>query len=175
MRRIHAPKTRTQLRYRRHLRVRSKVAGTAERPRLVVFRSLKHIYAQLVDDDRGVTLLGVGDGSEGIAADGAGKVARGKAVGKLLAEKAKAAGFSRVVFDRAGVTNLHCDIHPDEIGFVVVVPNRAYARPDSLGRFSLPSLPAGSYRLRAWHPHLGEVRANTEIPRGGNASVTLTF
>ena len=80
-----------------------------------------------------------------------------------------------VVFDRAGVTNLHCDIHPDEIGFVVVVPNRAYARPDSLGRFSLPSLPAGSYRLRAWHPHLGEVRANTEIPRGGNASVTLTF
>jgi len=70
MRRIHAPKTRTQLRYRRHLRVRSKVEGTAERPRLVVFRSLKHIYAQLVDDDRGVTLLGVSDASEGIAADG---------------------------------------------------------------------------------------------------------
>ena len=102
MRRIHGPKTRIQLRQRRHLRVRSKVAGSAERPRLVVFRSLKHIYAQLVDDDRGVTLLGVGDGSEGIAVDGGGKVARGKAVGKLLAEKAKAAGFSRVVFDRAG-------------------------------------------------------------------------
>ncbi len=104
MRRIHAPKTRTQLRYRRHLRVRSKVSGTADRPRLVVFRSLKHIYAQLVDDDRGVTLLGVSDGSEGIdaAGDTKGKVARGKAVGKLIAEKAKAAGFSRVVFDRAG-------------------------------------------------------------------------
>jgi large subunit ribosomal protein L18 len=102
MRRIHAPKTRAQLRYRRHLRVRSKVVGSAERPRLVVFRSLKHIYAQLVDDDRGVTLLGVSDGSEGIATGGAGKVARGKAVGKRLAEKAKAAGFSRVVFDRAG-------------------------------------------------------------------------
>ena len=102
MRRIHAPKTRTQLRYRRHLRVRSKVAGTTERPRLVVFRSLKHIYAQLVDDDRGMTLLGVSDASEGITAGGAGKVARGKAVGKLLAEKAKAAGVSRVVFDRAG-------------------------------------------------------------------------
>ncbi len=104
MRRIHAPKTRIQLRYRRHLRVRSKVSGTAERPRLVVFRSLKHIYAQLVDDDRGVTLLGVSDGSEGIdaAGDTKGKVARGKAVGKLIAEKAKAAGFSRVVFDRAG-------------------------------------------------------------------------
>ena len=103
MRRIHAPKTRTELRHRRHLRVRSKVAGTAERPRLVVFRSLKHIYAQLVDDDRGVTLLGVSDGSEGLASGEApGKVARGKAVGKLLAEKAKAAGISRVVFDRAG-------------------------------------------------------------------------
>jgi large subunit ribosomal protein L18 len=102
MRTIHAPKGRTQLRYRRHLRVRQKVAGTAERPRLAVFRSLKHIYAQLVDDDRGVTLLGVGDTSEGIQIDGAGKVARGKAVGKLLADKAKAAGVTRVVFDRAG-------------------------------------------------------------------------
>ncbi|HEU4523401.1 MAG TPA: 50S ribosomal protein L18 [Gemmatimonadales bacterium] len=102
MRPIHTPTSRQDRRYRRHLRVRSKVEGTAERPRLVVFRSLKHIYAQLVDDDRGVTLLGVSDGSEGITADGAGKVARGKAVGKLLAEKAKAAGVSRVVFDRAG-------------------------------------------------------------------------
>ena len=88
--------------YRRHLRVRHKLAGTAERPRLVVFRSLKHIYAQLVDDDRGVTLLGVGDTSEGIQIEGNGKVVRGKAVGKLLAERAKAAGVSRVVFDRAG-------------------------------------------------------------------------
>ena len=102
MRSIHAPKSRIQLRRRRHLRVRRKVAGTAERPRLVVFRSLKHIYAQLVDDDRGVTLLGVGDGSEGIQVDGAGKVSRGKAVGKLIAERAKAAGVTKVVFDRAG-------------------------------------------------------------------------
>ena len=102
MRAIHAPKTRTQLRRRRHLRVRRKVAGTAERPRLVVFRSLKHIYAQLVDDDRGVTLFGVSDASEGLATEGAGKVARGKAVGKLVAGKAKAAGITRVVFDRAG-------------------------------------------------------------------------
>ncbi|HET6579517.1 MAG TPA: 50S ribosomal protein L18 [Gemmatimonadales bacterium] len=102
MRTIHSPKGRAQLRYRRHLRVRQKVAGTAGRPRLAVFRSLKHIYAQLVDDERGVTLLGVGDTSEGIQIEGAGKVARGKAVGKLLAEKAKAAGVTRVVFDRAG-------------------------------------------------------------------------
>jgi large subunit ribosomal protein L18 len=102
MRTIHAPKTRSDLRYRRHLRVRRRLAGSAERPRLVVFRSLKHIYAQLVNDDLGVTLLGVSDVSEGIQAEGAGKVVRGKAVGKLLAEKAKAAGVTKVVFDRAG-------------------------------------------------------------------------
>ncbi len=102
MRSIHAPKSRQDRRYRRHLRVRKKVAGTAERPRLVVFRSLKHIGAQLVDDDRGVTLVGVTDRSDGIQVNGGGKVARGKATGKLLAEKAKAAGISRVVFDRNG-------------------------------------------------------------------------
>ncbi len=102
MRSIHAPKSRQDRRYRRHLRVRKKVAGTAARPRLVVFRSLKHISAQLVDDDRGVTLVGVTDRSEGIQVAGGGKVARGKATGKLLAEKAKAAGISKVVFDRNG-------------------------------------------------------------------------
>ncbi|HEU4681196.1 MAG TPA: 50S ribosomal protein L18 [Gemmatimonadales bacterium] len=102
MRTIHAPKSRQQLRYRRHLRVRRKVAGTAERPRLVVYRSLKHIYAQLVNDERGVTILGVSDASEGVQVDGAGKVGRAKGTGKLLAEKAKAAGIARVVFDRAG-------------------------------------------------------------------------
>ena len=102
MRTIHGPKTRAQLRYRRHLRVRRKVSGTAERPRLVVYRSLKHIYAQLVNDDLGVTLVGVSDQSEGISVDGKGKVARSKAVGKLLAGKAKDAGVTRVVFDRGG-------------------------------------------------------------------------
>jgi large subunit ribosomal protein L18 len=102
MRAIHAPKTRTERRYRRHLRVRKKLSGTADRPRLVVFRSSKHIYAQLVDDDRGVVLMGVSDRSEGIAADGTGKVAKSKATGKLIAAKAKAAGVGKVVFDRAG-------------------------------------------------------------------------
>ncbi|MGH7562288.1 MAG: 50S ribosomal protein L18 [Gemmatimonadales bacterium] len=102
MRAIHAPRQREERRYRRHLRVRKKVTGTAERPRLVVFRSIKHIYAQLVDDDRGVTLLGVSDGSEGLEAEGTGKVARAKAAGKLLAGRAKAAGIGKVVFDRGG-------------------------------------------------------------------------
>ena len=102
MRAIKSPSTRQELRYRRHLRVRKKVTGTAGRPRLVVFRSLTHIYAQLVDDDRGICILGVSDLSDGVKADGAGKVGKGKAVGKALAEKAKAAGVSKVVFDRAG-------------------------------------------------------------------------
>ena len=102
MRTIHAPKSRQQLRYRRHLRVRRKVAGTAARPRLVVYRSLKHIYAQLVDDNRGATILGVSDDSEGLTLDGKGKVAKAKAAGKLLAERAKAQGITKVVFDRSG-------------------------------------------------------------------------
>jgi large subunit ribosomal protein L18 len=101
MRRIHAPKTRGERRYRRHLRVRKRVTGTPDRPRLVVFRSLKHMYAQLVDDTTGATLLGVCDRSEGVVA-GEGKVATAKAVGEALAAKAKASGVTRVVFDRAG-------------------------------------------------------------------------
>jgi large subunit ribosomal protein L18 len=102
MRPIHAPKTSADRRYRRHLRVRRKVAGTAERPRLVVFRSLKHIYAQLVNDDTGLVLLGVADSSEGVTPEAKGKVSKGHAVGMRLAELAKKKGFSRVVFDRAG-------------------------------------------------------------------------
>lgn len=102
MRTIHAPKTREERRYWRHLRVRKRLSGTADRPRLVVFRSLKHIYAQLVDDNRGVTLLGVSDLTEGLQSDGSGKTAKSRAAGKLLAERALAAGVTRVVFDRAG-------------------------------------------------------------------------
>jgi large subunit ribosomal protein L18 len=102
MRPIHAPKTREERRYRRHLRVRKKVAGTTERPRLVVFRSIKHIYAQLVDDGTGVVLMGVSDQSEGLAIEGNGKVAKAVATGKLLATAAKSKGISKVVFDRGG-------------------------------------------------------------------------
>ena len=102
MRTIHAPKGRSQFRYRRHLRVRQKVAGTAERPRLVVFRSLKHIYAQIVDDDQHRTIVGVSDLSEGLVKDKPGKVGKALAVGKLVASKAKEKGVKKVVFDRAG-------------------------------------------------------------------------
>jgi large subunit ribosomal protein L18 len=91
------PKTRSQKRVRRHLRVRKALAGTAERPRLVVFRSLKHITAQLVDDVQGHTLFTVTD----MKLDGK-KSEKSAQVGKLVAERAKQAGITRVVFDRAG-------------------------------------------------------------------------
>ncbi|HEX6536685.1 MAG TPA: 50S ribosomal protein L18 [Gemmatimonadaceae bacterium] len=98
MKPIHKPRTRAEQRYRRHLRVRKKVEGTPERPRLVVRRSLKHIYAQIVDDTQGRTIVTVSD-----LVVGEGKKAeRSVAVGKTIAEKAKAAGITRVVFDRAG-------------------------------------------------------------------------
>jgi large subunit ribosomal protein L18 len=100
---IRKPKTAEARRKRRHFRVRKTIEGTAERPRLVVFRSLKHIYAQLVDDAQGKVLLGLADRSEGVAPKpDSGKVGKGFAVGMALAEKAKAQGITRVVFDRAG-------------------------------------------------------------------------
>lgn len=97
MPKMRIPKTRQDLRARRHLRVRKNVAGTAERPRLVVFRSLKHITAQIVDDTTGRTLMTVTSN----ALEGK-KSEKSVQVGKMIAEKAKAAGVSKVVFDRAG-------------------------------------------------------------------------
>ena len=94
---MRIPKTRAEQRDRRHRRVRAKVAGTPERPRLVVFRSLKHIYAQIVDDQAQRTLLTVTDQSLSGT-----KTEKSVAVGKLVAEKAKASGITKVVFDRGG-------------------------------------------------------------------------
>ena len=103
MRPIRKPRTAEERRKRRHFRVRKTIEGTAERPRLVVFRSLKHIYAQLVNDQNGRVFCGIADRSEGVAPKpDSGKVGKGFAVGMALAEKAKAQGITRVVFDRAG-------------------------------------------------------------------------
>jgi large subunit ribosomal protein L18 len=102
VRTVRKPKTSEDRRHRRHLRVRKKVNGTAARPRLVVFRSLKHIYAQVVDDEQRRTILGFSDRSEGVVKEKPGKVGAAHAVGKLLASKAKEKGIQRVVFDRAG-------------------------------------------------------------------------
>ena len=98
MRVVGIPKTGGDRRYKRHLRVRNKISGTAERPRLVVFRSLKHIYAQLVDDTTGRTLATVSD----LSIEQGKKGERAAEVGRLIAERAKGAGVTRVVFDRAG-------------------------------------------------------------------------
>ena len=89
---------------KRHFRLRRWVRGSAQRPRLAVFRSLGHIYAQLVDDDSGKTLLAVDSRSKDFLAahKTGGNVAAAKAVGELLAQKAKAGGINRVVFDRGG-------------------------------------------------------------------------
>jgi len=95
-------KTRRRARVRRHVRVRRKIAGTAARPRLAVYRSNRHIYAQLVDDDAARTLIAASDRDVKAKAVGEGKTAPAKAVGELLAERAKAAGIERVVFDRGG-------------------------------------------------------------------------
>jgi len=91
------PKGRANLRTRRHIRVRAKVKGTEERPRLVVFRSDKHIYAQLVNDVVQRTIATVTD--SGLTGK---KTEKSVEVGKRIAEKAKAAGITKVVFDRAG-------------------------------------------------------------------------
>jgi large subunit ribosomal protein L18 len=97
-------KTRRNARVRRHSRVRKKVMGTAERPRLAVYRSNRHIYVQLIDDRAASTLASASDAEIEVGADeGArGKTVRAKEVGKLIADRAKGAGVGRVVFDRGG-------------------------------------------------------------------------
>ena len=90
-------------RYRRHKRVRAKVFGTASVPRLCVFRSAKHIYAQLIDDEKSKTLVSVRD-RELRKKKGQTKMEQAKEVGKLIAKKALAKKIEKVVFDRGGYT-----------------------------------------------------------------------
>lgn len=94
---IHGPKTKADLRARRHTRVRARISGTAERPRLAVYRSNRFISAQMIDDTVGKTLVA----AHGREFKGAASV-QAKEVGEALAKKAKAAGITTVVFDRGG-------------------------------------------------------------------------
>ena len=92
-------------RQRRHVRVRAKVSGTQARPRLNVFRSSAHIYAQVIDDDRGHTILAASDLEPEVrerAGADAKKSDRARAVGEIIGERAKAAGIDAIVFDRGG-------------------------------------------------------------------------
>jgi large subunit ribosomal protein L18 len=93
--------SKNQIRMRIHTRIRRRVRGTAERPRLAVFRSVKHIYAQVIDDGPGHTVVAASSNEKSAAATG-GNVAGAKAVGKLIAERAKDKGIQAVVFDRGG-------------------------------------------------------------------------
>jgi large subunit ribosomal protein L18 len=88
-----------EARLRRHTRVRKRVSGSAERPRLAVYRSNRHIYAQLVDDVAARTVVSASDAEAPATGD---KTARAKAVGALLAGRAREAGIERAVFDRGG-------------------------------------------------------------------------
>ena len=88
-------------RLKRHRRVRGKISGTAERPRLNVYRSTNHIYAQVIDDVKGVTLVTASSTEKDFGMTGGNKEAARK-VGKLIGERAKAAGIGAVVFDRGG-------------------------------------------------------------------------
>ena len=95
-------KQKHEARLRRHRRVRKKVRGTAERPRLAVFRSNKHIVAQVIDDTAGRTLASASTMEAELRGATGDKSAKAKQVGGLVAERAKAVGVEQVVFDRAG-------------------------------------------------------------------------
>jgi len=99
-----AKKTRREARIRRHLRVRKKIHGTPERPRLNVFRSLGHIYAQVIDDEAGHTIVAASTIDKELRAqmEGLNKTEQARLVGKAVAERARAAGVTTVVFDRGG-------------------------------------------------------------------------
>ena len=99
---MSAKKPNLDPRARRHRRVRKKVSGTAERPRLAVFRSNSHIYAQVIDDVAGHTIAAASTADASLRSGATGNLEAATNVGTLLAERAKAAGVERVVFDRGG-------------------------------------------------------------------------
>jgi len=92
---------RNEIRLRIHKRIRNRVAGTPERPRLAVFRSVNHIYAQIIDDQQGHTIVAAGSTEKDLKGKG-GNVDGAKLIGKAVAERAKSKGVTKVVFDRGG-------------------------------------------------------------------------
>ena len=96
--------SRSEIRAKKHLRIRNRFSGTAERPRLAVFRSNNHMYAQVIDDVKGVTLVAASTVEKDVKAqlEKTNDVAAASYLGKLIGERAKAAGIDSVVFDRGG-------------------------------------------------------------------------
>ena len=97
-----AQKSRADIRQGVHTRIRKKVQGTSDRPRLAVFRSVNHIYAQVIDDKSGRTLATASTTEKGLGIKSGGNVDAAKAIGKAIAERAIGAGISSVVYDRGG-------------------------------------------------------------------------
>ena len=93
--------SKNETRVKIHTRLRKRISGTVERPRLAVFRSVKHIYAQVIDDRAGRTLVAASSAEKGATPSG-GNVAGAKQIGQLIGERAKAKGITKVVFDRGG-------------------------------------------------------------------------
>ena len=99
---MYTPFNSRAARARRHRRIRKRVVGTPARPRLSVFRSLKHIYAQVIDDSRGMTLASASSNEAKLRGNDGAKTSRATAVGQLIAQRAREAGVEKVVFDRGG-------------------------------------------------------------------------
>lgn len=97
-----AKKAKQEIRRAVHTRIRKRVRGTAERPRLAVFRSLNHIYAQVIDDEQGVTLCSASSVEKSTGVSTGGNLDAAKTIGKLIAERAQGKGITQVVFDRGG-------------------------------------------------------------------------
>jgi large subunit ribosomal protein L18 len=97
-----AKRSRQDVRHAVHTRIRKKVKGSTQRPRLAVFRSLNHIYAQIIDDEKGQTLCAASSVEKSAGAAKGGNIEAAKLVGKLIAERAKDKGVTEVVFDRGG-------------------------------------------------------------------------
>lgn len=94
--------SKNEIRLRIHRRIRRKLSGTPERPRLAVFRSVKHIYAQVIDDLNGRTLVSASSNEKSAPVSNGGNIAAAKVIGKLVADRAKTKGITGVVFDRGG-------------------------------------------------------------------------
>lgn len=97
-----AKSSRQDIRRAVHSRIRKKVKGTSERPRLAVFRSINHIYAQVIDDTSGVTLCSASSVEKSAGVGNGGNIDAAKSIGKLIADRAKEKGVTSVVFDRGG-------------------------------------------------------------------------
>jgi plastocyanin len=80
-----------------------------------------------------------------------------------------------VTFNKPGLVQVFCDIHPSMACFILVLPNRAFTRPDEAGAYTLPELPTGSYTIKVWHPDFGELSRNVKVKASGDVSQDLSY